>query len=121
MCEITGISVPAQTTDLFDLFKNDCLADVLRVWDCYSQDWHDTSITLFRFENDDVLVWDEKGLIQATSGPIDTNAVNINQLRIEDTLDDDHLCLCWRCVPEFSSFIGQSDCTAELLAALFRF
>lgn len=34
----------------------DYLVDVMRVWDCYAQDWVADSPVLLRFESDDVLI-----------------------------------------------------------------
>lgn len=109
-----------EVADLFAEFEGDILADVLRIWDCDAQDWLDGTTTIFRFENDDVLVWDEMGFLMARNGPVDTNTVKNDQVWHEGLQNDDHLCVCWRFAPEFSSFVGRSNCIGELLSTLFQ-
>lgn len=40
----------------------------LRVWNCYAQDWLDGFATVFRFENDNLLVWNDIGAQEPNEG-----------------------------------------------------
>ncbi len=85
-----------EIAEAFRSFGGDYLADVLRVWDCYKQDWADDTTYIFRFENDDLLIWKESGLLHCERGAVDTTEVNeevLARIAAESNID---LCLCWR-------------------------
>ena len=95
-----------EVVELFEEFDDDYLADVFRVWDCDAQDWHNGTTTVFRFENDDLLVWSEMGGLKAERGAVDTQAP------IEEPLN---ACLVWRADPAFSEEIGNRRLCSTLL------
>jgi len=96
---------------LFEEFDGDYLADVFRVWDCDAQDWYDGTTTVFRFEGDDLLAWNEMGGLRAKRGAVDTQ------------LFDDSIiapgvkgaCLAWRIDASFEDLIGRTALSTVLL------
>lgn len=95
-----------EVASLFAAFDNDILADVLRLWDCDAQDWSDDHMIVFRFENDDLLVWSELGGLKARRGPVDTAAKPQHE---EET------CLAWRPDSTFGEYIGRAELSSALL------
>ena len=98
--------------ELFAMFDNDVLADVLRVWNCDTQDWHDGTTTVFRFENDDLLVWNEMGGLRAVRGAVDTTSFDYALLG-EGT--EQECCLAWRTDSSFAKLLGESSISSTLL------
>lgn len=97
--------------ELFAQFDGDILADVLRLWDCDAQDWLDGTTTVFRFENDDLLVWNFMGGLKAKRGAVDTQSFQLGSL-IGVTEDN---CVAWRPDPSFADLIGRATLSATLL------
>lgn len=46
-----SITIPDDVRTAFAAFDDDYLADVFRVWNCDTQNWFDSTTTVFRFEN----------------------------------------------------------------------
>lgn len=100
-----------EVVELFEEFDNDYLADVFRVWDCDAQDWHDGTTTVFRFESDDLLVWNEIGGLKAMRGAVDTQTFENPICALEGT----EACLAWRVDASFGDLIGRAVLSATLL------
>ena len=100
-----------EVVELFEEFNDDCLADVLRVWDCDNQEWYDCITTVFRFESDDLLVWNVMGGLRAKRGAVDTQTFQLGS-RIGATEDS---CLTWRPDSSFANLIGRAALSATLL------
>lgn len=96
---------------IFEEFDSDCLADVLRIWDCDSQEWHDGATTIFRFETDDLLVWNVQGGLRAERGAVDTQSFQLRSL--VGTSEDS--CFAWRSDSSFANLIGRAALSATLL------
>lgn len=98
-------------------FDDDYLADVFRPWDCYSQNWHDVKVILFRFENNDLLVHVDNIGIYYEIGSVDTNdfkaAVNCS-----DTNED--CCLCWQRTSGYQDLVGTKSAGCNLLCRFLR-
>ncbi|WP_278854220.1 hypothetical protein [Gordonibacter pamelaeae] len=100
-----------EVVELFEEFDDDYLADVLRPWDCDAQDWLDHTTTVFRFENDDLLVWNEMGGLKAMRGIVDTQSFDASLLA-PGTKD---ACLVWRVDAAFGDLVGTIELSATLL------
>lgn len=104
-----------ETQSLFEEFNEDYLADVLRVWDCYAQEWFDAFITVFRFESDDLLVWNESGALKARKGSVLTDRFDKEafpfSIEDADILD----CLSWNLDESYGEHIGRAAISAALL------
>lgn len=100
-----------EVKELFEGFDGDYLADVLRVWDCDNQDWFDSTTTVFRFESDDLLVWNVMGGLRAERGAVDTQSFQLGSL-IGVTED---FCVAWRSDPSFADLIGRAALSTTLL------
>lgn len=91
---------------MFAEFDEDILADVLRLWDCDAQDWSYDRKIVFRFENDNLLVWNELGELKARRGPVDTAA---------KPQHEEEACLSWRPDTSFGAYIGRAELSSALL------
>lgn len=112
------IHIPDETLAVFEKFEQDYLADVFRIWDCYAQDWADPFITVFRFENDDVLVWcDEEGP-KCECGPIDMSGYSETIQCLKNRSASEEKCICWLRDDGFNAFIGQHIFARDLLEML---
>lgn len=100
-----------EVADLFAQFDDDVLADVLRLWDCNAQDWADCTTTVFRFENDDLLVWNVMGGLKAKRGAVDTQSFQLDSLI---GVSEDR-CVAWRSDSSFAELIGRAALSATLL------
>lgn len=100
-----------EVVELFEEFDGDYLADVFRVWDCDAQDWLDGTTTVFRFESDDLLVWNEMGGLKAMRGAVDTQSLGNSICALEGT----EACLAWRVDASFGGLIGRAALSATLL------
>lgn len=100
-----------EVVELFEEFDDDYLADVFRVWNCDAQDWHDGTTTLFRFENDDLLVWNEMGGLKAKRGAVDTESFPLRPL----IGANEESCITWRSDSSFADLIGRVALSATLL------
>ena len=117
MTEGTTITIPDDVRDAFMAFEDDYLADVLRLWDCDLKCWHDPCMIVFRFENDDVLLWSEKGFLKSKRGAIDTEVVDSEQCQL--TLDpNNNNCLAWITDHRFSHLLGRKSKAKKLLRLL---
>lgn len=112
MTEDTAIPIPDDVCTAFMAFDDDYLADVFRVWNCETQNWFDSTTAIFRFENDDLLVWCEVGCLKAKQGAVAT------QNTIEAESED---CLIWMSDPAFSDLFGEKALSSTLLERLLRF
>lgn len=101
--------VSNEVVEAFQGFDDDYLADVLRVWDCYEQDWHDGFTTVFRFENDDLLVWKEMGGLKTKRGAVVTQ----NPIELEPDA-----CLSWMSDPGYSDLFGEKGLSTTLLESI---
>ncbi len=104
-----------EVSDLFTQFDDDILADVLRLWDCEAQDWLDGTTTVFRFENDDLLVWNETGGLRASKGAVDTATFDQSAIPGLHLPEDKGDCLAWRPDLSFASYLGESELGQTLL------
>lgn len=100
-----------EVVELFEEIDDDCLADVLRVWDCDNQEWLDGTTTVFRLETDDLLVWNAMGSPRAERGAVDTQA--FQHAALNGASEDS--CLARRSDPPFSDYIGKTALSATLL------
>lgn len=100
-----------EVVELFEGFDNDCLADVLRVWDCDNQEWYDGATTVFRFESDDLLVWTVMGGLRAKRGAVDTQS--FQQGPLIGVAED--RCVAWRPDSSYAYLIGRTALSAVLL------
>lgn len=95
--------------------KQDCLADVFRLWDCFEQGWITEHVFLFRFESDNLLIWEEEETFQALKGPVSTTEVFVPRgLQIESF--DSQSCLCWRFDDSWNEKIGSMITVSDLLS-----
>lgn len=93
---------------------NDCLADVLRPWDCVKSHWHDESTLLLRFESNDLLMWSGDEGICHDLNAVDTRSFQSSLAR-KIGADELETCLAWRSDEDgyrltgltFSELIGQ--------------
>lgn len=111
MCNEVLPFIGNEVAALFEEFDGDCLADVFRVWDCDAQDWHDGTTTVFRFESDDLLVWNVMGGLRVRRGAVNTQAFQLGSLVgvSEDS------CVTWRSDRSFANLIGRAALSATLL------
>lgn len=120
MTEETAITVPDDVRATFRAFDDDYLADVLRLWDCDLKRWRDPSLFVFRFENDDVLVWQTTGTVKCKEGAVDTTTTRCAFPESIETSIDPDACLCWLPDSSFSDFIGLTEISHDLLQAMRR-
>lgn len=104
-----------EVSNLFAQFDGDILADVLRPWDCDEQDWLDGTTTVFRFENDDLLVWNEMGGLRASKGAVDAATFDRSAIPGLNLSEDNGNCLAWRPDLSFASYLGESKLSQLLL------
>lgn len=109
MTEETTMAIPDDVRAALMEFDDDYLADVFRVWNCDTQNWYDSTTFIFRFENDDILVWCEMGCLKAKQGAM------ITQNAIEAESES---CLVWMSDPTFSNLFGERDLSSTLLEYL---
>lgn len=112
--------VSSEVADLFNGLAENSLADVLRVWDCDSNTWYDSFAAVFRFENDDLLVWYEHGSLQAKKGAIDTRELNPSFSEALTKALASGVCLSWRLDSDYSDLIGMEDLGSELVARVAK-
>lgn len=106
MTEETAISISDDVRTAFMAFDDDYLVDVFRVWDCDAQNWFDSTTTVFRFENDDLLVWCEVGCLKAKRGAV------VTQNTIETQSES---CIIWMSDPTFTDQFGEKGLSLALL------
>lgn len=110
--------IPHLVKELFSGMSDDYLADVLRPWDCYSQQWADDHMHLFRFESDDMLIWLSDGVLQAERGAVDTSVFEpTNRIATKKDPAED-MCLCWVKDGSFKGIIGTRPMLDDLIAGL---
>lgn len=103
--------ISSEVVELFEEFDGDYLADVLRAWDCDKQDWLDGTTTVFRFESDDLLVWNVMGGLRAKRGAVDTQS--FQQGSLIGVAED--RCVAWRPDSSYAYLIGRTALSAVLL------
>lgn len=113
--------IPNNVVELFEAFDDDYLADVLRVWDCDAQGWFDPFTTVFRFESDDLLVWNDAGMLRCRQGAVDTNSINCLAPDVLDIAAMTDFCLCWITDKAFSSLIGEKAQLQTMTNALLGY
>lgn len=106
MTEVTAITIPDDVRAAIMAFDDDYLADVFRVWNCDTQNWFDRTTAIFRFENDDLLVWREMGCLKVKQGAVATqNAIEAQS----------ESCLIWMSDPTFTDLFGKKGLSSDLL------
>ncbi|WP_251213061.1 hypothetical protein [Adlercreutzia murintestinalis] len=100
-----------EVVELFEEFDDDYLADVFRVWDCDAQNWQNGTTVVFRFENDDLLVWNVMGGLKAKRGAVDTQKFQLGAL----IGASEESCIAWRSDSSFADLIGRAALSATLL------
>ena len=96
-------------------FDGSYLADVLRPWDCYAQEWADRYMRILRFEEDDLFVWMQTGSIYAERGAIDTEAFDCGSKIAFDAKSVEDMCVCWRRDPAYGEACGYIERASKLL------
>ncbi|MEQ3363429.1 hypothetical protein [Raoultibacter massiliensis] len=92
--------------EAFCKFDDDYLADVLRPWDCYEQDWYDNKTVLYRFESDDLLAREMPSGLLYEIGPIDTDAFDMRLVVESKPESASDTCVCWRHAAGYENLIG---------------
>lgn len=96
----------------------DYLADELRIWNCYEQEWVVNAPAIIRFENRDVLVSTaEKREIRAFFLPRPEDAEAILD-DVAARLAPAETCLCWRSFRSEGLRIGEFATLSEIGRAL---
>lgn len=103
---------------LFEEFEDDYLVDVFRVWDCDAQNWYGVCPIVFRFEQDDILVWRESSAFVAQIGPVDTSSAEESLSPLLELSILGEKCLSWKLDNEFAGLAGSKGIIPELLAQL---
>lgn len=114
MSDEVQIHIPEEMGDAIREFDNVYLADVLRLWDCYKQAWHDNYTMVCRFENNDYLVYVDANGLNCKVGPIDTSEIDDSLLELIG-VNANEACLCWRHDDRYNRFIGFKKVGMELL------
>lgn len=120
MTEETAMTIPDDARAAFMAFDDDYLADVLRLWDCDLKRWHDPCMIVFRFEHEDIMVWNENGTIKYRLGSVDTNSTErallsmVNASVVRDT------CLCWLRDDRCAANVGATGTAAFCLTMIAR-
>lgn len=83
----------------------DYLADILKVWDCYEQDWVVSAPLILRFENADVVVEHEKNVPSKVTMANSGEEELISEL-VNGDLGVDR-CLCWLHADGYGDYIGE--------------
>lgn len=116
-------ALPSIGSDIAVLIKgldDEFLADVPRLWDCDAQDWFGESVIVFRFENEDLLVWRDDGKLHAHKGAVDTASFDPSILPMLHLVDSRETCLVWRPDPSCADCLGERALSRILLASLLR-
>lgn len=115
MTKKTLLKLSGELKAIIDGFDGCYLADVLRPWDCYAQDWADRYMRILRFEEDDLLVWMQADSMHVEIGAIDTNAFNCGSKMAPDAKPTEDMCLCWRRDPAYAEACGYIERASKLL------
>lgn len=118
MIEETAITITDDVRAAFMAFDDDYLADVLRLWDCDRKCWRDPYMIVFRFESEDVMVWNESGTLRHCTGAVDTSASAGTLPKAVMTGIDGDSCLCWLRDTRFDSYIGSAGASSDLLMSI---
>lgn len=108
------IHIPDEMFDAIHDFDDDYLADVLRLWDCYKQDWCDCKLILCRFESDDLLIYENTGALCFIRGPVDTEHVDVSFTRAVGVNMAD-ACLTWCRNAAYKELIGRENAGSDLI------
>ena len=106
MTEELAIAIPDDVRAAFMAHDDDYLADVLRLWDCDLKCWHDPCMIVFRFENNDIIVWRAGETIKCQIGAVDTTTARSCFSESADAGVDRDACICWISDANYSRFIG---------------
>lgn len=109
-----------EVVDLFAQFDGNILADVLRLWDCDAQDWKDDTTMVFRFEDEDLLVWKESTMLCARIGAVETAFMDDSISKTLGEILPNEECLSWRIDRGYDVLIGRRGVASQLLARLAR-
>ena len=96
------------------------LVDAFGLWDCYRQDWAHPSVTVLRFEADDLMVWRDGDGIRCRNGTVDTNAACASAMLpdVMENAEDPDACLCWVSDESYTGLVGEEDIDQELMEML---
>ena len=118
MSSILGAHISDEALTVLELPEEDYLADVFRLWDCYTQEWIEPAAVLLRFESDDVLIWSDNEARQCKIGPVDAYHITNEDLFRLGFNAEDNPCLAWLHYYDDPICIGRYIRTKDLL---FRF
>lgn len=118
MCNEIASDISSEVIGLFKKFDDEYLADVLRIWDYDAGDWCNIFAVVYRFENNDLLVWKDPDMFRARIGAVDTTLMGrLNQQAFERMLSSEE-CLSWRLDNSYEEQIGRKGVVSELLTRL---
>lgn len=120
MTEETAMTIPDDVRAAFMAFDDDYLADVFRLWDCDLKRWHEPIAMIFRFENDDLLIWCETNTMRCEKGAVDSTTTRGSIPENVEASIDVNACLCWLPDGTYSDFIGLNGIAHALLLAANR-
>ena len=114
----TARTIPDDVCAAFMAFDDDYLADVFRLWDCDLKCWHEPIAMIFRFERDDILVWNEDGALRCRRGAVHLDeAENVLPSSFK-TGAAEGSCLCWASDDLRRRFVGMTNICRELTGSL---
>lgn len=114
----TARTIPDDVCAAFMAFDDDYLADVFRLWDCDLKCWHDPCMIVFRFEREDIMVWNENGTIMHRLGPVDTNSIGSALLDMVKTGFVRDTCICWLRDAQCAVNVGATGAAAFCLTMI---
>ncbi len=115
MNEKALIFIPDDIFVAIKAFDNDYLAEVLRLWNCDLGDWHDPCTMIFRFESNDILVWNEQSFLRGKVGAVvESNLETSTPDAIKASIETD-TCLCWLHDRSYNKLIGSTNVCNYLL------
>jgi len=117
--EVTS-GINSEVIEMFKEFDDEYLADVLRIWDCNAGDWCDIFAIVYRFENNDLLVWKESDTLWVRMGAVETSLKNGLIPWASEEIPPNDECLSWIFDPGYEELIGKKGVTSELLTCLMQ-
>lgn len=120
MIEETDITIPDDVRAALMACDDDYLADVLRLWDCDLKCWHEPCMIVFRFEHEDIMVWNENGTIKYRLGSVDTNSTESALLNMVNASVVRDTCLCWLRDDRCAANVGATGTAAFCLTMIVR-
>lgn len=117
--EVTS-GINSEVIALFKEFDDEYLADVLRIWDCDAGEWCDIFTIVYRFENNDLLVWKDSDKLCARIGAVETDSM-INLIpQTSEGIRPAEVCLSWRFDRGYDELIGRIGVASEILARIMQ-